>query len=385
LKRKGSSNIVEGDKNLNKGCSMNQKILYQWTEEIAIRLMSLNSWQVANVALFSLGVIQAESSRQRQIAQKVICGERVESAARRLRRFIANERVSLEKVFEDLTGWIVDELPTNTVYLLVDETKLGDRLGVLVVGVAWEGRCIPLAWRCYIANSAADYPEEGQVKVIEKLLACVKRGMPADRKVVVMADRGIGTSPDLCRAVEALGLLYLFRVTSWSKVCTEVGEFTIAAMVSEGESWAASGKIFKKNGRIPAQARAIWSEGYDEPWALVTNDDSLTGFEYAWRNWQEQSFRDLKSHGWQWASSCTQLPGHMERLMLLLVLAYAWVLALGSYAVQLGRAKPLQRHSDGQLRRYWSLFKEGLQLFVEVIYRYGEYLELHFIPDTRLC
>jgi hypothetical protein len=363
---------------------MNYPILYQWSEEIATRLPTLNTWQVENVALFSLGVMKATSSQQQPIARQIACGERVDSAARRLRRFIANQKFPLEEFFTEWSFWVVEALPGETVYLLVDETKLEDRLGVMVVGVAWEGRCIPLAWRCYIANSAADYPAEGQVKMIEQLLQLVQRGIDPERKVVVLADRGIGTSPALCRAVDALGWHYLFRVTCQSKICTESGDFTIAQMVSEGEIWAASGKVFKRRGRVPAHARAIWSDGYEGPWALVTNDETLTGFEYACRNWQEQGFRDLKSHGWQWEASGTRLPGHMARLMVLLVLAYAWALALGGLAVQQGRARPLQRHPDGQLRRHWSLFKEGLQFFFEVVLRTGEYhLGLHFVMDTR--
>jgi hypothetical protein len=35
---------------------MNHQLLYQWAEEIATRFRSLNSWQAANVALFSQGV-----------------------------------------------------------------------------------------------------------------------------------------------------------------------------------------------------------------------------------------------------------------------------------------------------------------------------------------
>lgn len=366
---------------------MNYPILYQWSEEIATRFAGvLNSWQVANVALFSMGVLKAESSRQEKISKAVIGGERLDSVGRRLRRFIANKAFPLEAFFEAWTRWIVGGLPREErVYLLVDETKLGEQLGVMVVGIAWQSRCIPLAWRCYKANSAADYPAEGQVKLIERLLRCVQRGLPDAQAVVVVADRGIGTSPDLCRAVEALGWSYLFRVTCQSKICTETGDYTIAAMVRQGELWAAEGRIFKQRGRLPAQARAVWSDGYDEPWALVTNHAPLTGYEYARRNWQEQSFRDLKSHGWQWESSGTHLPAHMERLMVLLVVAYAWALALGGHAVARGRARPLQRHSDGRCRRHWSLFKEGLAFFTEVLLRHTEFIGLHFIPDTRLC
>ena len=71
---------------------MNLKLLYQLTKQLARYLPSLNGWQVSNLALFSYGVVLAESSQQMAIARKVACGERVTSAARRLRRFIDNEK-----------------------------------------------------------------------------------------------------------------------------------------------------------------------------------------------------------------------------------------------------------------------------------------------------
>lgn len=52
-----------------------------------------------------------------------------------------------QRVAEGLSEW--GEAP---VILLVDETKLGQHLSVMVVGVAWNGCCIPLAWRCYQAT-----------------------------------------------------------------------------------------------------------------------------------------------------------------------------------------------------------------------------------------
>jgi hypothetical protein len=267
--------------------------------------------------------------------------------------------------------------------LLVDETKIGDQVAAMVVGVAWEGRCIPLAWRCYTANSSADYPVEGQVAVIGQLLAQVQAGIDPHCSVLVLADRGIGTSPTLCQQVSALGWDYLFRITKQSKICTEQGEYTIAAMVQPGEMWAASGKVFKKRGQIPAHARALWQADYDEPWALVTSRLSVLGAEYGRRNWQEQSFRDLKSGGWQWGSSRIRHPDHMLRLLILLVLAYAWMLVLGGHAVAQGLAQPLQRHHDGHIRRHWSLFKEGLTFFVEHVQRHTLCLKFCFLPDRR--
>ncbi len=248
--------------------------------------------------------------------------------------------------------------------------------------MAWQHRCLPLAWRTYRANSAEHYPAEGQVKLIEQLLQQIKRGLPTGVKLLVLADRGIGTSPDLCRAVAHLGWQYLFRVTCQTKIVTAGGALTIAAQVQPGEIWSAEGLVFKKRGHIPAQARALWGDGYDEPWALVTNDATLTGHEYARRNWQEQSFRDLKSGGWHWGASRVRHPDHVARLLVLLVLAYVWMIALGSHVLAHTRQHRPIRTQNGQLRRHWSVFKEGLCFFVETVQRRTLYLGLVFYPDT---
>lgn len=362
---------------------MNHSLLYQWERLLSAHLPSLNSWQQANVALFSYGVIAAEGCQQGEVARQVSCGEQVESTARRWRRWLANEALDLGAFFGEWSRWVVEALGSGQVTLLVDETKLHDRIGVMMVGCAWEGRCLPLAWQTYAGNSHEAYPAEGQVGMIQRLLEQVKSGIGSSKRVLVLADRGIGCSPALCRAVAALGWQYLFRVTCQTQVVTAVGDLTIAQQVQPGELWAASGLIFKRRGRIPAHARAVWGTGYDEPWALVTNDDRLSGYEYARRNWQEQGFRDLKSGGWRWGASRIRQPRHVANLLLVLTLAYTWMVALGSQAVAAGCAQPLVRHPCGHLRRLWSLFKEGLCYFVQVVQRHTRCLDFLFIPDRR--
>lgn len=363
---------------------MNHKLLYQLEQMLSAHLPCLNSWQQQNVALFTYGVIVAESCQQGAIARAVSCGEQVESTARRFRRWLDNQAVDMSAFFESWSRWVVESLGVEQVTLLVDETKLDDRVGVMMVGVAWQGRCLPLAWRTYRANSQADYPAEGQVEMIRALLERVKAGIGDRQSVLVLADRGIGCSPELCRVVEALQWHYLFRVTSQTKVVTEQADYTIAQQVQPGEIWSSTGKVFKQRGRIPGRALALWSVGYDEPWALVTNDERLTGHEYARRNWQEQSFRDLKSAGWHWGDSRIRSPHHITNLLVLLAIAYTWMVALGSQAVAAGCAQPLVRRPDGTFRRLWSLFREGLRYFAQVVQRYTVCLGFTFIPDTRL-
>ena len=128
---------------------MNYALLYQWEQELAQHLPMLNSWQQANVALFSYGIIRAESCQQGSVARQVSCAEGVESTVRRWRRFLDNKAFPLEAFFAGWSRWVVEALGCEEVTLLVDETKLHERMAVMMVGIAWEGRCLPLAWRTY--------------------------------------------------------------------------------------------------------------------------------------------------------------------------------------------------------------------------------------------
>jgi hypothetical protein len=363
--------------------TMNLKVLYQWEQTIAEHLPSLNTWQAANVALMSYGVMKAEGSQQQKVARQMRGREKIDSASRRIRRFLANKHVSMAAFFREWVGWVLSALGEQQITLLVDETKLHARMAVMMVGVAWQNRCLPLVWRAYEANNAAAYPAEGQVAMIEGLLAAVKAGLPEGCEVLVLADRGIGCSPELCRAVERMGWHYLFRLTCQTKIVTDAGDYTIAQQVQPGELWAAEGSVFKQRGRLPARALALWGLGYDEPWALVTNDPACTGPEYACRVWQEESYRDLKSGGWHWDESLVRRPDHMMRLLLILVVAYVWTVALGSQAIHAQVAHPLIRRAGGLPERLYSLFREGLDYLCQQLEDFSTFCGIVFCADAR--
>jgi hypothetical protein len=308
---------------------MNRKQLYQWVDNTSKEWRGFTDHFQENVAHFSRGVVRAQQSQIRKIAG---CVEGVaESQRRRLQRFV-KKQVAMERWFGVWTQSILKTFSPDEVVLAVDETKLEDRFGVMVVGMLVGGRCIPLAWRAYRANDKAAYPAEGQVQVILALLRAVQVGVPSQLPVCVLADRGIGTSPELMRGVMAMGWRFLFRVTKQSKIILPDGQSVTfyAQVTAPGQSYQASGLVFKLRGRIPAHIRVLWRQGAHEPWALVTNDDRLTGWEYAQRFWIEESFRDLKSHGWHAEHTWFTCPQRLERLWILLVVAYAWLLLWGT-------------------------------------------------------
>jgi hypothetical protein len=131
-------------------------------------------------------------------------------------------------------------------------------------------------------------------------------------------------------------------------------------MIRPGEAFRCQGYLFKPQKRVPVELVMVWERGQREPWCLVTNDRTLTAARYARRMWQEQGFRDLKSGGWPWESSHLRHPERMERYLLVLALAYAWMLTLGSMSV--AGSTPI--YSEDLVKRY-SVFRLGLRYFKE--------------------
>jgi len=342
---------------------MNHKKLYHWVKNVSKEWQGVTRHFRENVRVFTQGVARSKSSHLRQIAGS--SGGNADSQRRRLQRFVTNKK-PIEGFFVSWTRSLIKALALDEIVLVVDETKLKDMFGVMVVGLAYKERCIPLAWQVYYANSSEDYPAEGQNQMILSLLHHVKAGMPAKKRVLVLADRGIGMSSDLMRGIIEMGWTFLFRVTKQSKIVLPDGQDVCfhAQVTAPGQSYQASGTVFKKRGHIPGHVRVLWGEEAKEPWALVTNDVSIDGWDYAQRMWIEESFRDLKSHGWQVEESSLEHPERMARLWVLLVVAYAWMLFWGAMLEMEGKTCARKRRKDGSYVRRWSLFREGQQAFI---------------------
>ncbi len=341
---------------------MNRQPLYQWLSETSKEWQGCTRHFQENVRHFSEGVARACHSQIRKIAG-CVSGE-AESQRRRLQRFVSRE-IELEEWFGEWTKSVVKRVAPDKVTLVVDETKVEDRFGVMVVGLVHQARCIPLAWRAYRANDRTAYPAEGQVQMILTLLRAVQRGLPAHLSVCVLADRGIGTSSALMKGVMAMGWHFLFRVTKQSTLVLPDGQsVTFAEQVTApGQSYQAQGRVFKHQGRIPAHVRVLWGQAAHQPWALVTNDARLTGWEYGKRFWIEESFRDLKSQGWQLEQVLLTCPHRLERLWILLVVAYTWLLLWGC-ALTHARHRSRKRRQDGSFVARCSFFRLGWQDFI---------------------
>jgi hypothetical protein len=308
-----------------------------------------------------------------------------ESVRRRLERFIANPRIHWQGCCQQWAKWVLTQNPLPHPVLLVDETKLGNHLRVMVVGLAYQSCCIPLVFWAYVQMPC------GQVELITTLLNWIDAVLPNGCQPLLQADRGIGTSPGLIQAVEKLGWHYLFRVQNETRCRTSQGiDRPLHQLVKRGERWRGQGVVFKKAGWLPATVLVIWEAGCPEAWCLVTNADYISDFTYGLRYWQEASFRDLKSDGWQWHSSRVWRPEHAHLLLLVMSFAYTYTLTLGSLVLTFPSVFRVVARPGK--RQHFSLFRLGLRLFSFVHARTNTLLLLPLLAQVpippepfRLC
>lgn len=342
---------------------------YHWQAQVRQMFRFLGAWQVLGLAWYSYGVVLSRHCAPSRVAEKLPLLGKADTVQRRLERWLANEHLDWQRCCQAWARWVLRGYHGARLMLLVDETALGEHLRVMAVGLAHRGGCIPLAFWAYPPDA---WPLR-QVDLIMTLLGWIAPSVPAGVIPLVQADRGIGTSPDLLRAIEDLGWHYLVRVQKQTRLRQDNGsECPLVSLVERaGQTWCGSGQVFKKAGWLTSRVLVVWGEAYAECWCLVSNCPAVTGWDYAVRYWQEASFRDLKSDGWQWQCSRIWTPAHANRLLLVLALAYAWVLTLGTLACD--DPQWAQAVSKGKQRTY-SLFRLGLRLWEYLVGRVHQLL-----------
>jgi hypothetical protein len=219
--------------------------------------------------------------------------------------------------------------------------------------------------------------------MIVAMLVTIKPYVPPGCHCRVQADQGIGNSSHLMRKVTKAGWHFLFRVKESSMFTTRSGfRSRLRDIAFQGRQGAAIGWLYTRSHRmVLGTLHVIWRAGYDEPWFLFTNDPLVRATVYARRFWQEEGFRDLKSGGWHWGDSFVRDPQHMQRLILVLALAYAWMSTLGTLSFSLPNALRQQIVAADEQPRF-SVFRQGLRNFKRLIFLAHRYIhvDLFFLP-----
>jgi len=211
----------------------------------------------------------------------------------------------------------------------------------LVASAVLKGRSTPLCWASCEGHT---YDGQRSRNAFEESLLLVLRSMvPARVKVILLADRGFGRCA-LAAFLRRQGFSYLIRIQP--KVTVKLKGFSGKLLdypVLKGVARVLKDVAYRSDGAVEQHVVVRWKPGLppkrDECWFLMT-DLAGTAHQlcalYARRMTIEQLFRDHKSKRNGWALRDTQLktPQRLDRLLLILAIAYLLLCGVGLIAQQ---------------------------------------------------
>jgi len=358
--------------------------MMRWCAYLQSTLKRTHVYQVQALATFSFAAAQARECHLSRLSAHVPTSVQPASVLRRLKRFLNNERLDVEHICDQIASWLVRwNAPRARLLLLLDETPHHNEWRVVKVSLCHRRRSLPLVWR---TDGLTGRSQEQRVLEVLEQTARLRATYAPQAEVVLLADRGLRW-PAILRFCQEHGWHFVLRAQSQThfRYRDAQGQWCETAcgqlIRQRGEWFKGSGEAFKKAGWLPVNLVAAWWPQAQEPWLLVSDlNPSLHLMRwYARRMWHEQSFRDEKSHGFQWDKSQIRSSVRMHRLLLILALAQLWLSWLGEVALDPHR--PWRARLGLSLkcvRRRWSIFRIGWHFLLYC-------LNLGLLPPYKLA
>ena len=309
----------------------------QWHGQVKQLFTLLHGHQTKVLAMFVLGAIKAESIVVQRVAEELLeeSDAKVPSIERRLQRFLSNERLEVEDIWDQFLAQVLPYWQNQPVTLILDITPFEEHAQVVYLGLLQQSRVLPLAWK---VMPGQEEWEQSQWEIVAALFEQVARVL-GEADCTLIADRGLSclTLIQLC---QAHGWHYVLRIkqaeyAQRKRYGTFQGWQTCSEIVAHtGQSWFGTVRLWKEH-EFETQLSAVWEQGHEEAWFLIS--DRPAGRkrvqQYGWRMRVESTFQDMKRRGWQWESSHVRQRDRLERLLLVLFLAFWWLMHLAASCV----------------------------------------------------
>jgi hypothetical protein len=274
------------------------------------------------------------------------------SIVRRFERFLSNSAVRVREWYEPVARSIIAAASVaGQIHLVLDTTKVSAHHRLLMVGVAYRRRVLPLAWT-WVPTSRGHSSTTKQVA----LLSYVRSLIPPGIQVSLVGDCEFGHP----------AVLEAMRNWQWDYALRQSGQLLV--QLPGTDQWVRLDSLITRRGErrfIPnvklTAARGVttnlvlyWDPRCPEPWLLATNRTAGQALQlYRRRAWIENMFGDLKGNGFDFERSFLQHFLHLSRLTLAVCLLYVWFLAFGTQIVKAGQRSQVDRAD----RRDLSLFR----------------------------
>ena len=250
----------------------------------------------------------------------------------------------------------------------------------LMASVVLKGRSVPLCWASCNRHVYDGYRSRNGFE--ESLLLVLRSMIPQGQKVILLADRGFGRT-ELARFCQKYGLDYVIRISPKVHVrCASYSGKLIDYPVYKGickllkqvdyrQHYSGRLRLHSVSQNIVIRWVRNLPSKRDECWFLMTSMSNLDAGParlshlYGQRMTIEQLFRDHKSkrNGWSLRDTQLKTAARLDRLLLILAIAYLLRCGIGLIALRTRRASQWCSNSKAGT---CSVFAIGLAMITKI-------------------
>jgi len=331
--------------------------------------------QLDTLSLLIVGAVQSMASQIAKIARALPLDTTQLAKEQRLRRFLDNERITQTDHYHPIVQQALHGLVGQRIQLLIDRVLLRDQHNILVISLGFRRRSIPLVWRPLTHRGSSNLSDQ------QALIAAARALLPARVRISVHGDSEFRSQALFgwlrAHGYDAMlgvrGRLWIYD-TDDPNAAGQALETRVAALPPQTErgrkrqhrtspiTYLSAVYVVQEQRIGPVNIIAWWERDDDSNVVLhaVMTNLPASGRTKAYgkrRMWIETVFRDWQSGGFHLDQCGVVDRERLTRLLLVLAIAYLWLVALGRWVVKRGYRRLID---DGTTRNWhYSLFQLG--------------------------
>lgn len=334
--------------------------------------------QVVTMAMMISGIVMSRKAQLSAMSSEVPGQTKDQSIEMRMRRWVKDD-LDVEAVYMPFARQILEALSHMPLVFVMDGSQAGRGCMVLMIGVVYQKRALPIAWLVY-KGKKGHASAERHIQALEKVMPLP----PKDSQVVLLGDAEYDTTEMLAWIKKNTSWQYVLRTSPQIYVQTSKQSQPIRNYpLKKGDLFYLKEVGFTQTSTMTLNVIGWWGSTYQEPIFLVTNvENAYEACRYYRRRFRiETFFSDQKSRGFHIHKSHLADPARLSRLLIAACLAYIWMITQGLRVIAEGNLSLIDRTD----RRDKSLFRLGLDWLKYALKHSIDFQPVfHFLPLEAL-
>jgi hypothetical protein len=309
---------------------------------------------VVTLAMMISGIVMSRNAQLSVMSSEVPVASKEKSIEMRMRRWVKHEAMDAEAIYLPFAQQILEALSSMPLLLVMDGSKVGRGCMVLMIGVLYKKRALPIAWVVYKGKKGHTTAQR-HIEALKKVIPL----LPAQCEVILLGDAEYDTSDMLLWLQENTNWQYVLRTSPQIHVqeganCQAIERYPL----SKGSVAQRHQVGFTKDASILVNLIGWWGSRYEKPIYLITNiAHAYQACQFYKRRFQiETFFSDQKSRGFHIHKSHLSDPLRLSRMLIAACLAYIWMIAQGISVIASNKTNLIDRAD----RNDKGLFRLGL-------------------------